>query len=123
MPIYREPTGVRPEYVACRGQRVHWMESIPVPAGEPRPGGVINVWWRCVRCGMERHDQLNPFSLANEGRHYYPPDGYAEAGEDRPTPATWRATYLRAVGVITDRQASAARRYRKELWEQDGGEA
>lgn len=117
---YQEPTATPNEWVACRGSRNHWMESIPVPVGEPRHNGTVNVWWRCVRCTTERHDQLNAFTLEVEGRRYLHPDGYLETGEDKPTPATWRATYLRAIGAISDRTASQARRYRKELWEHEG---
>ena len=120
---YIEPTNVSRDQLACRGSRVHWMESIPVPAGTSQRNGTVTVWWRCVRCTAERHDQLHSTTLAVVGRRYQYPDGYLEAGEDRPTPATWRATYYRAIGVISGRQASAARRYRKELWEEEGSEA
>lgn len=115
--FYQEPSGVPAEQVACRGSRHHWMESIPVPANEPRVRGTINVWWRCIRCGTERHDQLNAFSLDVEGRKYVYPQGYLRSKEDMLSPATWRATYLRLVGAISERTATRARAYRRELWE------
>lgn len=98
----------------------HWMEPLPVPAGTPRPGGVVVAWWRCVRCTTERHDQLDPTTLQVVTRKYDWPDGYRAAAGEAHSRGEWKATYLQAVGLLSKRQSAAARRYHKELWESRG---
>jgi len=68
-----------------------------------------------VRCATERHDQLDRTTLQLVARRYLYPDGYSD---EKRAAASWRATYLELIGVVSQRQAAGARRYHKELWEQ-----
>jgi hypothetical protein len=93
------------------------MEPIPSPP-EAQRNGIVPVWWRCVRCTTERHDEHNPVTLEIVTRKYVWPDGYrTPRGEEAPSKLAWKGTYFRLIGAITTRQATANRQYRKELWE------
>jgi predicted secreted Zn-dependent protease len=109
---------VRADYAQCRGSN-HWLEWFPSDPSARR-NGAVPVWWRCVHCGTERHDELHATTLELVGRRYVYPDGYLVTQDEKPTRATWRAAYLRGLGAISDAQAARARRYRKDLWQSEG---
>lgn len=75
------------------------------------------IWLRCTRCTTERHDLVNPFSGAVDGRAYHYATGYEHTRDESLDRATWRATYLVLVGAISNRTAREGRKYRRELWE------
>lgn len=104
-------------YAQCRGSN-HWLEWLPHDRSANR-AGIIPVWWRCIHCTTERRDELDATTLELVSRRYVYPDGYLVSNGARPSRATWRASYLRSIGAINDRQSARARKYRKEIWEAD----
>lgn len=107
---------VNADFAQCRGAN-HWLEWLPSDPGAKR-SGIVPVWWRCIHCTTERHDELDATTLELVARRYIYPDGYIQHGDGRATRATWRASYLHAIGAINQQQAARARRYRKTLTEE-----
>lgn len=110
------PQGYPDQFVACH-QAPHWMETIPANGAKRPPARCVNVWWRCNRCGTERHDVCEVATLAVVSRRYLYPVGYRVSRDEMPDRRTWKATYLELQGVLSQNQARAARKYRREMWE------
>lgn len=111
--VFSVPPDMPEKFIACHARR-HWMEWIPVL--EPSKDNVVDAWWRCVNCGTERYDQLDPTTLYVIRYRYKHPEGY-KSRNGVVHPGTWKATYMQLVGVVSKRQASQVRRYHKETWE------
>ena len=70
-----------------------WIPQSQSKAGWRPPWGV-GLILECDRCGAERHDVLDQNGELSV-RNYIYPDGYKSEGDDRPTRAEMRATWIK----------------------------
>jgi hypothetical protein len=71
--VSRIDTEIDKAYIRCRSYGHAWDEFSPIDLDPPVYGWRLSL--RCVRCTMERHDNLD-FKGMLMGRRYIPPDGY-----------------------------------------------
>jgi|SRR5215467_4339190 len=88
MAMSRITTAMDDAYVRCRSYGHAWDEFVPIDLDPPVYGWRLSL--RCIRCTMERHDNL-AFSGALMARRYIPPTGYSSGrGEEKPTRTEFR---------------------------------
>jgi|SRR5215831_6997076 len=72
-----EWTGIDDSFVRCRSYGHAWDEFAPIDLDAPTYGWRLSL--RCLRCGTERHDNLD-FKGKLMGRRYIYPQGYSQKG-------------------------------------------
>jgi hypothetical protein len=77
MTVSRIDTSLDESFIKCRNYLHAWDEFFPITLEPPMYGWRLSL--RCIRCGTERHDNID-FKGRVMGRRYIYPQGYAQKG-------------------------------------------
>ena len=77
MSVSRIATSLDDAFIKCRNYLHAWDEFYPIDLDPPMYGYRLSL--RCIRCGTERHDNID-FKGRVMGRRYLYPEGYQQRG-------------------------------------------